>query len=135
MPCRFRLAPIVTGTIDAVADIRMQRRHDLCLRELFAAKIAIHKLFTRLCHCLKQILAVAAPDTPWSNPESHTLLFHSYSRDRLAAIFTDIDITDKLLILTDRQMEQRCNLLAIQLSQLLHHLTEAGIDRQSILDT
>ena len=108
----------------AVAYIDSKGRSDLSLGEGLSAKIPLHHLFTGLCNCFHQSVT--------ADLKVRFVIFRHLARHNILALpavtflTDDIDITDKLLILTDGQIE-RSHLLAIRSCHILYDLSEGRI--------
>ena len=108
----------------AIHDIRTQRRPDLRLGKALTVEIALHKLFTRLRHCLHQSVATQLQIV--FAVFRHVALYNFLAFPAVCLLCDHIDIAHKFLILTNRQMERR-HLLAILLGHIRYHLSERSI--------
>ena len=109
----------------ALRHICAERLTDLVLGKLLAAEVTIHKLFAGLRHGFHQCFP-AELQILLGVIRYVARLHRPVVLPRLGALLDDIDITDKLSVLADRQMERR-DLFAVQLLQILDDLTEGCV--------
>ena len=109
----------------AVAYVELHRRTDLTEGELLAVEIALHKFVRGLCYCIQKRLT--------ADRQVFLGIFGNLAFFALADIgepatrhLADIDVTHELLIFTDGLIERR-DLLAVQIGQILYHLTEGRV--------
>ena len=108
----------------AVHNVGAQRRPDLRLWETLTVKIALHKFFTGLGYRFHQ--SIAAKLQVILAVFRHLALHNFLAFPAVCLLCNHIDITDELLVLTDRQME-RSHLLTVLIGHVWHDLSERSI--------
>ena len=106
----------------AVAYIKLHSRTDLAEGELLTIEVPLHKFIGGLRYCVQKRLT-ADSQVFFGVFRNLTLLAFADIGEAAACHFADVDIAHKFLIFTDRLIERR-NLLAVQIGQILYHLTE-----------
>ena len=109
----------------AVTYIELHSRADLTEGKLLAVEIALHKFIGGFRYCVQKRLPADSQVFP-GVLGNLALLALADIGETAACHLAYIDITHKLLIFTDGLIEWR-NLLAVQIGQILYHLTEGRV--------
>ena len=109
----------------AVSYVHGKRCGNLCYRELFSAKVAVHKLFTCFCHGFHQgftVLLQIFYGVIWNR----AFFFFIFFDISAAFVLYNIDISYKFTVFTQRHMK-RCDSFSVQFGELLNDFSVADI--------